>query len=252
MAQRQKGRVNCVDGVKISSARKERILQKVAPLVVQGWGCTRIARELGISENTARLDVKACHEIWEQQHSDSRDEWNGRLLAQYRWMMGELSEVWAQSKQGRITRIINPDGTELIRQEPPDPRWMSGMLAVGKEISTFLGIREGVDNVSRVEVPEETRAALAPMTQDAYLAMVASSGGLPQINAVPPIDRREETEPETIEMECLDELSETTVDEAPIQEAAPEPPRTEVQATPTRVIGGSALPRFVPRRRLAS
>jgi hypothetical protein len=78
------------------------------------------------------------------------------------------------------------------------------MLAVAKEASTFLGLRQGVDSVSRVEVPEATRAALAPMTPDAYMAMLAASGGgLQGVNAVPPIQQREQ-EVDAIDVRVLE------------------------------------------------
>ena len=138
-------------------------------------------------------------------------------------------QAWAQSKQGRITRIINPDGTELIRQEPPDPRWLSGMLAVAKETSTFLGIREGADTVARMEVPDSTKQALAPMSPDAYMAMLASTGGLSAVNAVPPTQKREGDD--AIPVACLDQQAET--DEQCLNQLG----ETEQDAT------GSQLPR---------
>ncbi len=176
----------------VTTARYERMTEVIAPLMVQGLGCKKISDRTGIPKSTVALDIAAVHELWEEKHANSRNEWSGRLLSQYEWMLSELADAWQQSKTGRITRIINPDGTELIRQEPPDPRWLSGMLAVAKETSTFLGIREGVDTVSRLEVPDATKQALAPMSEDAYQAMLANSGGLAQLNAVPPISRREE------------------------------------------------------------
>ena len=171
--------------------------------------------------------------MWMERHDDSRDEWRGRILATYEWMLKECAEAWQQSKEGRVTRVINPDGTEMIRQEPPDPRWLSGMLAVAKETSTFLGIREGADQISRVEVPAETRAALAPMTPDAYLSMLNNSGGLSALNAVPPVDRRPEAVPtqavEAITVECVE----------PEAQAAPAPEQQQEPPTSGR---------FIPRR----
>ena len=211
----------------ISPARLHRVTELVAPLVLQGWGCCRIAEELGISKATAANDIKKCQDLWRKKHENSREEWQGRLLAQYEWMLAECAQAWQQSKAGRITRIINPDGTELIRQEPPDPRWLSGMLAVAKETSTFLGIREGADTVARMEVPESTKQALAPMSPDAYMAMLASTGGLSAVNAVPPVQRREGDD--AVPVESLNQLPETTE-------------VVEVEE-PTR------LPRFVPHPR---
>ena len=192
----------------LSPERLHRITEEVAPLLLQGWGAHRIATELGISKSMAAADIRTCQELWHKKHDESRDVWQGRLLAQYEWMIGECAAAWAQSKQGRITRIVNPDGTELIRQEPPDPRWLSGMLAVAKETSTFLGIREGADTVARMEVPESTKQALAPMSPDAYMAMLASTGGLSAVNAVPPVQRREGDD--AVPVESLNQLPETT------------------------------------------
>ena len=220
----------------ITPQRLHRITQQVAPLLVQGFGCRRIADALGISKNQAILDMRACQELWKQSHSESRDVWQGRLLAQYEWMLGECAAAWAQSKQGRITRIINPDGTELIRQEPPDPRWLSGMLAVAKETSTFLGIREGADSVSRVEVPESTRQALAPMSPDAYMAMLASTGGLSAVNAIPPVQRRGD---DALPVSRLNEQEETA-----------DPCLTVHAETPPPDAAGSQLPKARFTRRI--
>jgi hypothetical protein len=189
----------------LTALRAERLVEVIGPLMAQGMGCQRIADKTGLPRSTVSLDMQAVKKMWSENHANSREEWSGRLLGQYEWMLSELADAWQQSKTGRITRIINPDGTELIRQEPPDPRWLSGMLAVAKETSTFLGIREGVDTVSRLEVPDATKQALAPMSEDAYQAMLANSGGLAQLNAVPPISRREEQPVEV----CIEQQGET-------------------------------------------
>lgn len=194
----------------LTAARHERVTEVVGPLMVQGMGCRKISARTGIPRATVAEDMILARQLWNENHSNSRDEWNGRLLAQYDWMLGELAEAWQNSKDGRITRIINPDGSELVRQEPPDPRWLSGMLSVAKEASTFLGIREGVDAISRVEVPEATKAALQPMTADAYQAMLMASGGLSQLNAVPPVGQRHD-EIETVDVR-LDQQGETDPD----------------------------------------
>ena len=207
----------------ITPQRMARLTEQIAPLMVQGLGCRKIAEITGIPKSTVVADQHLVKKLWQESADNSRDEWRGRLLAQYEWMIAELADAWGTSKEGRITRIVNPDGTELIRKEPPDPRWLSGMLAVAKETSTFLGIREGVDQVSRVEVPEATRQALAPMSNDAYLAMLATSGGLTGINAVPPVDRREPVE--EVAVECLTQQPET------------DPPEDDGQSTAkTRII----------------
>lgn len=191
----------------ITPARLGRLTQRVAPLMVQGYGYRRISEKLGIPLTTAADDCRLVKRLWVEEWQNSRDEWGGRITATYGWMLSELAQSWEQSKAGRITRVINPDGTELIRQEPPDPRWLSGMLAVAKEASTMLGIREGVDSVSRVEVPEATRQALAPMSADAYMSMIATTGGLAGINAVPPIEERQPAQ--LVEIDCLDQQEET-------------------------------------------
>ena len=177
---------------KASPRRKQRIVEEVAPLVVQGLTTREIGKRLGLSAGMAHSDVALVRDMWQESFNASRDEWAPRILATYEWMLGECAAAWQDSKAGRVTRVVNPDGTEMIRQEPPDPRWLSGMLAVAKEASTFLGLRQGVDNVSRVEVPESTRAALAPMSADAYMAMLAcGGGGLAGLTQVPPVQQRD-------------------------------------------------------------
>jgi hypothetical protein len=179
---------------KASPRRKQRIAEEVAPLVVQGLTTRQIGKRLGLSAGMAHKDVALVRDMWQESFNASRDEWAPRILATYEWLMTECAAAWQDSKAGRVTRITNPDGTEMVRQEPPDPRWLSGMLAVAKEASTFLGLRQGVDSVSRVEVPEATRAALAPMSADAYMAMLATGGGgLAGLTQVPPVQQQEHT-----------------------------------------------------------
>ncbi len=174
-----------------SLRRQQRISEDVAPLLVQGLSTREIGRRLGLSPAQAAKDCILVRDMWSDSFNASRDEWGPRLLATYEWLMTECAGAWQESKAGRVTTIRNPDGSELVRHEPPDPRWLSGMLAVAKEASTFLGLRQGVDSVSRVEVPEATRNALAPMTPDAYMAMLASSNGLPGVTAIPPVQQRD-------------------------------------------------------------
>lgn len=169
-------------------AVQHRVATQVAPLVLQGWSSRKIARELGISNGTAYRDTELVRELWKSRVDNARDEWRGRLLATYDHVLNELMAAWEESKRGRITRILNPDGSVLERHEPPDPRWLSGVVATAKEASVFLGLREGADAVSRVEVSETTRSALAPMSQEGYLAMLAAAGGtLHGVTAVPPM-----------------------------------------------------------------
>jgi hypothetical protein len=174
-----------------SPRRKQRIVEEVAPLVVQGLSTREIGKRLGLSPSAAAKDSQLVRSMWQESFDRSRDEWGPRLLATYEWLMTECASAWMESKAGRVTTIRNPDGSELVRHEPPDPRWLSGLLAVAKEASTFLGLRQGVDTVSRVEVPEATRNALAPMTPDAYMAMLASSNGIPGVTAIPPVQQRQ-------------------------------------------------------------
>ena len=177
---------------KITPQRQERLREVIMPLMVQGYGCRKIAQITGMPHRTAALDVATVKQMWSKIDEQERDEWRGRLINTYAFMLSELAEQWDKSKQSRETRVLNPDGSMMIRQEPPDPRWMSGMLAVAKEASTYLGLREGADQVSRIEVPDATRTALAPMSSDNYLAMIASQGGsLPGVNSIPPVVDRD-------------------------------------------------------------
>jgi len=171
----------------LTDKRRQRLVEEVAPLMVQGYSERRIAKELGLSTGAAHNDVTKVRELWAESFDNSREQWQGRILATHEWMLAELSAAWQEGKRGRITRILNPDGSELLRHEPPDPRWLSGILAVTKEAATYLGIREGADTVARMEIPEGTRHALAPMTPDAYLAMLATSNGMAGMSAVPAV-----------------------------------------------------------------
>ena len=156
----------------------------------------------GLPHSTVCEDMNLVRDMWSRIDEKERDVWRGRFTATYSWMLSELAEQWQKSKESRETKVLNPDGTMMIRQEPPDPRWMSGMLSVAKEASTYLGLREGADQVNRIEVPEATRQALAPMSSDAYMAMLAAQGGsLPGVNSVPPVTERHEPQLIDIDVE---------------------------------------------------
>ena len=173
--------------------------------MVQGLGCRKISERTGIAKATVCEDMVLVRKQWSETDAADRDEWRGRFTATYSWMLGELAQQWDASKVSRETKVLNPDGTMMIRQEPPDPRWLSGMLAVAKEASTYLGLREGAETVNKIEVPEATRLALAPMSSDAYMAMLATNGGsLPGVNAVPPVTERHEPQLIDVEPEPID------------------------------------------------
>jgi hypothetical protein len=106
----------------------------------------------------------------------------------------------------------------LERLEPPDPRWLSGVVAVTKEVSTYLGLREGVDTVARVEIPDSTRQALAPMSPEAYMSLLTSSNGMAGVTAVPP----------RIEDQAPIDLEPINVVEAGATPAEPPPPPSSV------------------------
>jgi len=184
----------------VSAKRLHRIHTQVAPLMVQGLSSQEIALRLGITKQTALRDMRVCKAEWRKEFQNSGEEWGPRILQTYAWMLRELSDQWEQSKQGRITRVIQPDGSELVREEPADPRWLSAVLATSKEVSTFLGLRTGVDTVARVEIPEATRQALAPMSTADYLQMINSSGGVASLTVTTPIQVAPIQEPERAEV----------------------------------------------------
>ena len=179
----------------VSAKRLHRIHTQVAPLMVQGLSSQEIGLRLGIAKQTALRDMRVCKAEWRREFENSGEEWAPRLLQTYSWMLRELAQEWEKSKQGRITRVIQPDGSELIREEPADPRWLSAVLATSKEISTFLGLRSGVDSVSRIEIPEATKQALAPMSAEAYMQMINSGAGVAQVTVTAPIHASEPPKP---------------------------------------------------------
>lgn len=168
--------------------RQQRAAEVIAPLLLQGLNHTQIGKRVGLSRHQIANEARLVRDMWLHRADNARDEWRGKILAIYEHVLTELLGAREESKQGRVTRVINPDGSVLERQEPPDPRWLSGVVATAKEASIYLGLREGAETTARVEVSESTRQALAPMSQEAYLAMIATAGGtLSGITAVPPM-----------------------------------------------------------------
>ncbi|WP_094556435.1 hypothetical protein [Synechococcus sp. 1G10] len=164
---------------KASPKRQQRVSEQVAPLVVKGYSVRRIAAELGIDRNAAYRDIKLVKSTWKATLADAGEEWRAKALAQHEFVLQELHEQWEIAKQGKKTATRHPDGSETIKHEPVDLKPLSGIVATVKEITTFLGIREGADTVARIEVDESTRNALAPMDRDSYMALVAN--GMPSI-----------------------------------------------------------------------
>ena len=148
----------------------------------------QIAKELGISQMTAVRDVQLVRAYWQEGMQASREEWQARIVSTYEQVSSELWQQWERWKDGKVVETTLPDGTRTVRREPADPKILAGIVATTRELATTLGVREGADTVARVQVDQETRAALAPMDRDSYLALVAN--GMPSIT----VDARPRTE----------------------------------------------------------
>lgn len=166
--------------------RRQRIAEVVAPLVTKGLTSRAIAKLVGISQPTAQRDMWLCKQMWLKKFENAGEDYRGRILSTYEMLQAELWEQWEKAKQGRTITTKMPDGSVIVRQEPADLKAISGLLAVTKEVSTYLGLREGADTVARLEVDEATRHALAPMSNEAYLALLAASGGNPVVTTRSP------------------------------------------------------------------
>jgi hypothetical protein len=159
-----------------SDARMERAAELVGPLLIQGKTVREIAAALGISKSAAGRDVQLCKNYWQERIAQAGEEWRYKAVQQYEFVLKELHEQWEKHKDGKRTVIRNPDGSETVKIEAADLKSLAAIVNTTKEVTTLLGIRQP-DTVARVEVDQETRAALAPMDRASYLAML--SGGMP-------------------------------------------------------------------------
>lgn len=148
------------------------LIKRAEEIYVKGGTADDIATQLKVPYSKALWLLKQLKETWSA--SIDRDYWRGRLLATYQAQMVELWGEWEKSKSRRTTIITNPDGSQTIKHEPADPRWQSGVLAVAKEISQLLGIRDGADAVQNVLIDNSIKQTLAPMSPDEYRKMLES------------------------------------------------------------------------------
>ena len=86
---------------KITPQRQERLREVIMPLMVQGYGCRKIAQITGMPHRTAALDVATVKQMWSKIDEQERDEWRGRLINTYAFMLSEPAEQWDKSKQSR-------------------------------------------------------------------------------------------------------------------------------------------------------
>jgi hypothetical protein len=168
---------------------KRLVAEEVAPLIVKGHNARFIAAFLGVADVEARTYIALAHSMWEESLNDTMAMWRGRVFATYGEVMKELWEVWEQSKLGNtITTTTNENGvlTTTTRTAPPDPRWLASMLAVTKEVSTMLGMRNDAPVLQVQQVDESVRHSLAPMAPDAYMQLLAQNGGQLSVTVPPP------------------------------------------------------------------
>mgnify|MGYP001810153695 CR=1 FL=1 len=165
---------------------RRRVAEEVAPLMCAGRNAYEIAETLDIDLKQAKRYMQLCNAMWQEQLLESMNAWKGRVFGTYEVVLRELFDTWEKSKSGSVVTTTTAGGTVTTKTLPPDPRWLAGVVAVTKEVSVLLGMRTDAPVVAINETSSETRAALAPLSADAYLNLLAQNGGSLNITASPP------------------------------------------------------------------
>lgn len=165
---------------------RRRVAEEVAPLVCAGKTAYEIAKILDIHPKQAKRWMQLCSYMWQEQLLDTMNAWKGRVFGTYEVVLRELFDAWENSKAGVVVTSTVNGGTVTTKTLPPDPKWLAGVVAVTKEVSVLLGMRTDTPVVAINETSDATRAALAPLSADSYLSLLAQNGGSLNITASPP------------------------------------------------------------------
>lgn len=165
---------------------RRKVAEEVAPLMCAGKNAYEIAETLDIDLKQAKRYMQLCNAMWQEQLLESMNAWKGRVLGTYEVVLRELFDTWEKSKSGSVVTTTTAGGTVTTKTLPPDPRWLAGVVAVTKEVSVLLGMRTDTPVVAINETSDATKAALAPLSADSYLSLLAKNGGSLNITASPP------------------------------------------------------------------
>ena len=165
---------------------RRKVAEEVAPLVCAGKTAYEIAKILDIDAKQAKRYMQLCSAMWQEQLLDTMNAWKGRVFGTYEVVLRELFDTWEKSKSGQVFTVTTSSGSVITRTIPPDPRWLAGVVAVTKEVSVLLGMRTDTPVVAINETSDATKAALAPLSADSYLNLLAKNGGSLNITASPP------------------------------------------------------------------
>lgn len=162
-------------GQKISQAREKRVLNVVAPLLAKGCNMDEIALAIGYSRSMAGKDMELVRRWWQEAAAETSERWRGTCLGRHEHLYRQALEGWEDSKRAGCPngKMLDVAGRQLE--------------AIGKLLGLSLDLNLIHNSVS-IGVSGDTAAALAPLDVAAYAEML-NTGGLGELNAVPPISR---------------------------------------------------------------
>ena len=129
-----------------ASAQLARDRRRIADLYLKGWLQADIAAELGVSQPTVSLDLKALHKTWLKSALIDFDAAKSKELAKIDRLEQEYWEAWQRScedaetirreataeKQGKVTKTL--------KGQAGDPRFLQGVQWCIEKRCKILGV----------------------------------------------------------------------------------------------------------------
>jgi len=183
-------------GRRRSAAELTRDRRRITDLYLSGWTQTAIAEELGVSQQTISLDLKAVQKDWLASSLIDFDAAKAKELAKVDRLEREYWAAWEASKEDKETSVTEKAGGEKprskaqIRREGQvgNPSFLSGVQWCIERRCKILGI----DAPQKMQVLSDNDLDAAIATE---LARLAAVGKAPDVRAAEGDGRPAETPP---------------------------------------------------------
>lgn len=125
--------------------RIEQRRQQVGDLYVKGSTQSQIARELGVSQSTVSVDLKAIRREWRDSRIRDFDEAVSIELKKLDHLEREAWSGWERSQQPAESTKVTQDGSgkkaeKIVKQQQGDPRFLEQVHRCIVSRRTLLGL----------------------------------------------------------------------------------------------------------------
>jgi len=136
-------------GKRRSNGQLARDRRRIADLYLQGWLQVDIAAEVGVSQSTVSLDLKALHKEWQKSALVDIDAAKSKELARIDRLEREYWDAWYRScldaetttkKAVETAKETRKEAVQTAKGQSGDPRFLQGVQWCIERRCKILGI----------------------------------------------------------------------------------------------------------------